>query len=82
MDHRTNEAGTAGFIITLAGVILFWVPFIGQLLLVLGFAFSIYGLIIGIRRHKRLPFSIAGLLLATASMLIIYTVAKDLVEKF
>ena len=44
MQPRTNGMGTAGFVLSLVGVFLGWIPLIGWLIWLLGAIFSFIGL--------------------------------------
>lgn len=81
MDSRTNGMGVAGFVMSLVGAVLVWVPVAGQVILVLGFLFSLTGLLISLFSKKRMGYSIAGLIISVGSMLVLYFVILSMMER-
>lgn len=67
-DKRSNSAGTAGFVLSLIGLILCWVPILNLILFILGFIFSIVGLC---KKNAQKGLAIAGLILAIISAILI-----------
>jgi hypothetical protein len=63
-QKRQNGLGIAGFVLSLIGAVMFWVPVIGILCLGLGFLFSFISLIVGIASRRQIGFSIAGLVIS------------------
>lgn len=57
---KSNGIGTAGFILSLIGLIMFWQPFPGWLLSLLGFILSVIGLFKSPR-----GLAIAGVIIST-----------------
>ena len=72
-QKKSNGIGTAGFVLTLLGLFLSWVPFLGWLLWLLGVVFSA----IGVFRVPR-GLAIAGLCISFIGLIILILVAGAL----
>jgi len=64
-NEQGNVMGTAGFILAVLAVLCFWIPFLGQILWLLGLVFSCVGMF---RKHK--SFAVAGLVLSLAGLIV------------
>jgi len=64
VEKAKNGLGMAGFIVSLIGLILFWIPVLGYLILLTGFILSTVGLIMGIVKKRKLGLAITGLVLS------------------
>lgn len=81
MDSKTNGMGVAGFVLSLVGAVLCWVPVAGQIILLLGFLLSLTGFIVALFTKKRIGYSIAGLVISVGSIMILYFVVLSMIEK-
>lgn len=73
-QNKNNGVGTAGFIVSLIGAVLFWFPVLGVILLLVGFLLSLSGLIVGLSSERNKGLSIAGLIVSILFIvIIIYT---------
>lgn len=63
---ESNGMGTAGFVLTLIGILLCWVPVLDWILWFLGFLFSFIGVF-----KKPRGFAIAGLVLSVIDIIVI-----------
>ena len=61
VNPRKNGMGIAGFVLSIIGAVLCWMPIVGFIPLLLGFTFSFIGLIYGISKKKTIVLSIIGL---------------------
>lgn len=68
-----NGLGTAGFVLAIIGVFLSWVPFIGQIIWLLGAVFSVVGLF---KPNKGL--AIAGTVISFIGLIIIMSLLGGL----
>ncbi len=62
---QKNGMGTAGFVLSLIGLLFCWVPFLNILLWILGLVFSI----IGVTRQPK-GLSIAGIVLSAVTLIV------------
>lgn len=69
-QQRTNPMGTAGFVLGLLGLLLFWIPVFGMIMALLGVIFGS----VGIMRHRRdnsgSGLAIAGLVLGILGLIL------------
>ena len=72
-----NGLGTAGFVLALLGVLLFWVPGLDWLLWVLGLIFSF----IGVFKAPR-GLAIAGLVLSFIDLIILFVAVSAIASLF
>ena len=72
--------GVTGFVLSLIGAVLCWIPVAGQILLVLGFLFSLTGLLVALFSKKRIGYSIAGLVISIGAAMILYFVLLSILE--
>ncbi|MFV0538308.1 MAG: hypothetical protein ACK5M3_13210 [Dysgonomonas sp.] len=72
-SRQTNGIGTAGFVLALLAIFLFWVPVLDFILWILGLIFSLVGVF---RQPKGL--AIAGLVLSLIVIILILFVAGAL----
>jgi hypothetical protein len=72
-SSKSNGLGTAGFVLALLGLIFWWVPVLGWVLLGLGFLFSF----IGVFKAPR-GLAIAGLILSLIDIVILIVVVAVL----
>jgi len=75
-----NGVGTAGFVLALIGLFIFWIPVIGWILPVLGVILSFVGLF-----FKPKGLAIAGFIISLISIVLITTIVKlfsDLFSSF
>jgi hypothetical protein len=70
MADNRNGLGVAGFVLSLVGATLCWIPFFGVSLLILGFTFSLIGFIVGLSKKKSFGLSLAGLIISSAFFII------------
>ena len=63
---ETNGMGTAGFVLTLIGILLCWVPVLDWILWFLGFLYSFIGVF-----KKPRGFAIAGLILSLIDIIVL-----------
>lgn len=61
MEKRSNGLGTAGFVLSLLGLIFCWVPILDFILVFLGFLFSFIALF---KRNATKGLAVAGLILS------------------
>ena len=69
VERKTNGAGTAGFVIALISAIVFWLPFVSQILWVFGLIFSFIGLF---KRPRGL--AIAGFIISFVNLIVILVI--------
>ncbi len=67
--------GIAGMIIGLPALVLFWVPALGWLLMLVGLALSVAGLIVGKVREQPVGFATAGVILNSIALTIHNSIA-------
>lgn len=77
LENRGNGLGTAGFVLALLGVLLFWVPGLDWLLWVLGLIFSF----IGVFKAPR-GLAIAGLVLSFIDLIILFVAVSAIASLF
>lgn len=70
VKNKSNGIGTAGFVLSLIGLILFWLPVPGWILWVLGSLFSFFGLF---KSPRGLAF--AGFIISIVTTAIIVAIA-------
>jgi len=69
----TNGIGTAGFVIAILAILLFWVPFLGMLLWALGVLLSFFGLFKSPR-----GLSIFGLIISSIGFIVVIAIGMSL----
>ena len=69
IERKTNGSGTAGFVIALISAIVFWLPFVSQILWVFGLIFSFIGLF---KRPRGL--AIAGFIISFVNLIVILVI--------
>lgn len=71
-SHSTNGIAVAGFVLGLCGLVLFWLPLIGQILWILGLIFSGVGFARARKTAGRPQFglAVAGLSVSAAAAVI------------
>lgn len=74
-DTKRNGLGSAGFVLALLGLVFCWVPVLGWILWLLGFALSFAGLF-----KKPVGLAITGLILSIVSAIIITTLIQTIIE--
>lgn len=77
---KKNGLGTAGFVLSLLGLLFCWIPFLNILLWILGLIFSIIGV-------TRMPkgLSIAGIVLSAVTLIVFiicFIVALSMYDEF
>lgn len=77
LENKGNGLGTAGFVLALLGVLLFWVPGLDWLLWVLGLIFSF----IGVFKAPR-GLAIAGLVLSFIDLIILFVAVSAIASLF
>jgi hypothetical protein len=82
MALKHNRIAKAGFIISMVGTFLCWVPFAGVILLGLGFIFSFIGLILCFTGRRGIGFSVTGLVLSSTMLILLFTVILSYFEKY
>jgi hypothetical protein len=68
-QQPSNPMGTAGFVCGLLGLVLFWIPFVGLVLAVIGIALSGAGMSSGKRAGASTGLAVAGLVLGIVALL-------------
>lgn len=62
---QTNGLGIAGFVLSLVGLVLFWVPFLDVIAPLIGIVLSAFGM-----KHKPNGLAIAGLVIGIVALII------------
>ena len=63
-SNRSNGMGVTGFVLSIIGAVLFWIPPLCAVLMILAFLFSVTGFLIAIFSKRSIGFSIAGLIIS------------------
>ncbi|MFO8066158.1 MAG: hypothetical protein R6U11_01115 [Bacteroidales bacterium] len=64
VTKKGNGLGVAGFVLSIIGLVLSWLPVVGTIILSLAVIFSFIGLVIGIASKRPIGLSIAGLVIS------------------
>lgn len=81
-NRTRNGLGITGFVFSLIGVILCWLPVFNLIFLIPGFLLSFIGLIVGIAGRRSIGQSIAGLILSIIGFIIFIFVLGAVVGKY
>ncbi|HZZ97938.1 MAG TPA: DUF4190 domain-containing protein [Jatrophihabitantaceae bacterium] len=68
-QQKSNPMGVAGFVCGLLGLVLFWFPFVGLILAVLGVALGAAGMSAGKRQGAATGLAVAGLVLGIIALI-------------
>lgn len=80
--RKSNGLGTAGFVMSLIGLVFCWVPVFGVVFIGLGAVFSALGLIVGIVGRKPKGLSFAGLVIVGLFVVLALTLLQGIVDVF
>ena len=70
-----NGMGTAGFVLSLLALVLWWIPVVDVILFLLGLAFSIVGVSL---KNRKKGLAIAGLVISVVVLFIIFLVIASI----
>jgi len=80
-SNRSNGMGVTGFVLSIIGAVLFWIPPLCAVLMILAFLFSVTGFLIAIFSKRSIGFSIAGLIITVLFFVLGYGMILSLLTK-
>jgi len=80
-SNKSNGIGLTGFVLSIIGVVVFWMPPLCAVFMILAFLFSTAGFIIAILGRRNIGYSIAGLFITILFFVLGYGMIVALLTK-